>query len=387
MNRYVVGERLGTGTFGDVFTAVKKSTNKKCLKKIFPDWDTATKEGEFQAIWSILHNIDALTGQHLVRVYDICLGKDKKLYFVMEYMKDGTLYEYLEKQKMMAGYLTPQKIQSVLRQCLKGLRFIHHKGFIHRDVKPENIMMKGVVVKIGDLSLTRPVHGRERRGNGVDDNAPGTMTTYVATRWYRAPELLRPDLIYSCSVDMFALGCVAAELHSLVPLFQGRDNGHQLQLITQLLSRGSLSFDEEQVVEWTHSAEQVVEKRLAKCFPKAKTAAIDLMANLLEIDPRERYSAVQALRHRYFHPRVTPKAPPPPTTKLSASISSAFTPYRSGPGQRQFVTESKSEQMRRRYEQEQQYLAEQEQNDLVRAFLYPNTARKRKRDEYKNYRF
>ncbi|KAL3929948.1 MAG: hypothetical protein SGARI_004618 [Bacillariaceae sp.] len=108
---------------------------------------------------------------------------------------------------------------------------------MHRDVKPENIMLHGNTVKLGDFSLARRVQesGGGRLPNVNDPiyaNASGKMTTYVATRWYRAPELLRADEYYSTPVDIFALGCVAAELHLLTPLFQGKDDADQLRLMS-----------------------------------------------------------------------------------------------------------------------------------------------------------
>ena len=149
---------------------------------------------------------------------------------------------------------------SILFQTFKGLSRIHDLGYVHRDIKPENILLHRKTVKLGDFSLARPVHVEGNcsyhgsAGTGTrqqQDYTKTTMTDYVGTRWYRAPELLISHLSnndhkdidtvdnndhcsYTKAIDIFAMGLVAAELYRCFPLFCGRDNTEQLQLIKDL---------------------------------------------------------------------------------------------------------------------------------------------------------
>lgn len=99
--------------------------------------------------------------------------------------------------------------RSNIYQILSGLAHMHKNGFFHRDMKPENLLIYNNVVKVCDLGLAREIRSRP------------PFTDYVSTRWYRAPELLLRSTNYNSPVDIFALGCIMAELYTLVPLFAG----------------------------------------------------------------------------------------------------------------------------------------------------------------------
>jgi serine/threonine protein kinase len=354
----------------------------KRLKGKFASWDDVTKEREFCAIRDLCRNLEG--SENILRVHEILREKDGSLSFVMEYMQDGTLYQYLEhmfrsqqdNRHRQSPAIPPSKIQSILFQCLRGLEYIHGQGYIHRDVKPENIMMNGETVKLGDFSLSRKVqHGDDGKlptsttlatmdNSHQQEDASGEMTTYVATRWYRAPELLRSDPFYSCAVDIFALGCVAAELHLLAPLFQGKDDQEQLQLVTQLLARDVASPLNDQGVALSN----VVQRRLAKTVPMAEADTIDLMSRLLEMDSMQRCTTGTALQHAYFQPSRS-------AVPFALTAVSTLTPNKTGPGQLPFVTVSKAE----RKQLQQRQLEELEPNRLVRAFLFPDSVRPGKR--------
>lgn len=101
-------------------------------------------------------------------------------------------------------------------QMLQGLAYIHKNGFFHRDMKLENVLMTGDIVKIADFGLAREIRSKP------------PYTDYVSTRWYRAPELLLRSTIYNSPVDIFAAGCIFAELLLGRPLFAGTSEGDQL---------------------------------------------------------------------------------------------------------------------------------------------------------------
>ncbi len=107
---------------------------------------------------------------------------------------------------------------------LKITHFLLNKGFFHRDLKPENLLCNGSdLVKIADFGLAREIRSRP------------PYTDYVSTRWYRAPEILLRSTSYSSPIDIWAVGCIAAECYTLRPLFPGSSEIDQLFKICGVL--------------------------------------------------------------------------------------------------------------------------------------------------------
>jgi serine/threonine protein kinase len=103
------------------------------------------------------------------------------------------------------------QVKGIMYQTLIGLAYMHKHGFFHRDMKPENMLVKGDLVKIADFGLAREIRSRP------------PFTDYVSTRWYRAPEILLRSTQYNSPVDIFASGAIMAELYMLRPLFPGNN--------------------------------------------------------------------------------------------------------------------------------------------------------------------
>ena len=102
-----------------------------------------------------------------------------------------------------------REIKSIIYQVILGMAYMHKHGFFHRDMKPENLLVKDDAVKIADFGLAREIRSRP------------PFTDYVITRWYRAPEILLRSTTYNSPVDMFAMGAIMAELYLQRPLFPG----------------------------------------------------------------------------------------------------------------------------------------------------------------------
>jgi len=191
---------------------------------------------------------------HLVPAYDIFLDPfSRKLHIAMEYM-DGNLYQLMKSRdhKPMDGH----SVKSILFQILSGLEHIHEHNFFHRDIKPENILVSTsstsdstspfkrysslmtppstpptYSIKLADFGLARETQSRV------------PYTTYVSTRWYRAPEVLLRAGQYSAPVDMWALGAMAVEIATLKPLFPGGNEVDQVWRVCEIMGSPGLWVD------------------------------------------------------------------------------------------------------------------------------------------------
>ena len=192
---------------------------------------------------------------------------------------------------------------------LEGLAFVHRQGFFHRDIKPENIMWKGEVLKIADFGLAREIRSRP------------PYTEYISTRWYRAPEIVLRHEFYNSPVDIWAVGAIMAELFTLKPLFQGSSETDQIFKICSVIGTPSSN-------NWPDGMRlanrlgirfpQSSSVSLSTLIPGASPEAIDLLSQLLKLDPTKRPSATQALQHPFFRGVRTP----PPSVAKNASLHS-----------------------------------------------------------------
>lgn len=230
MERYSIVSSIGCGTYGQVFKAFNKVTGEtvavKCLKKKVYSWKECMALREIKSLKSITSHANIVGIKELIR------EDSSFLFFVFEYMPDGNLYDIIKQcaldrsRGIPNNTLTRSKISSIVSQVLKGLDHIHSHGFVHRDLKPENLLLHGDSLKIADFGLARQPKTRP--------NAPD-LTAYISTRWYRSPEILLRDPNYRAPVDIFALGCVMAEMISLRPLFPGTNEIDQIHHITKIL--------------------------------------------------------------------------------------------------------------------------------------------------------
>lgn len=200
-----------------------------------------------------------------------------------------------------------QHIQHFMLQILKGLRSIHAASVIHRDMKPSNVVLNAdCTVKIVDFGLARP--------NTIDMHHQG-FTEYVATRWYRAPEVIYESGVYSESVDVWAAGCIFAELLLRKPLFPGKDQVHQLSLILNVL--GTPSREEIAAIRNENARNYVAgypfrERRpFSVLFPGIPAEAVSLLEGMLQTQPSKRLTAAQCLEHAFFADVDPPPGPMP----------------------------------------------------------------------------
>lgn len=191
--------------------------------------------------------------------------------------------------------LSDAHFQYFLYQILRGMKFVHSGNVLHRDLKPSNLLVNSNCdLSICDFGLAR----------GVEMTYNEDLTEYVVTRWYRAPELLTDCQNYNDAVDVWAIGCIFAEMLRRRPFFTGRDPSDQLHMIIRVL--GSPSEEEMAFVPHEAARRAILQhgfypkRPLIEFFPDANPLAVDLLAQMLKFNPAERISVIQALAHPYL---------------------------------------------------------------------------------------
>lgn len=232
------------------------------------------------------------------------------LYFVFEYMKEN-LYQLIKDRD---AHFPEASVRNMMFQVLNGLAFMHRHGFFHRDLKPENLLCSGPeLIKIADFGLAREIRSRP------------PYTDYVSTRWYRAPEVLLHSTRYGSAIDMWAIGCILAELYTFRPLFPGSSEVDQLFKVCSLLGTPSRS-------DWPegHRLAQAIQFQFPECpavelaviVPRAGAQGRQLLADCLYWDSERRPSAQQALRYPFFQ-MVTAATVVKPTVQSNNNVQPA----------------------------------------------------------------
>lgn len=285
MDRYVTDRRCGDGTYGFVDLVRAKATNEKfavkIMKKKYYSWDECISLREIKSLKKLSHpNIVKL--KEVIRENDI-------LHMVFEFM-DANLYEMMKDRKKM---FPESDVRNITFQTMQGLAFIHKMGYFHRDLKPENILCNDGIglIKIADFGLAREIRSRP------------PYTDYVSTRWYRAPEVLLRSTNYNSPIDLFAIGCIMAELYTLRPLFPGGTEVDQIFKVTGVMGTPSEAM-------WPDGMKlasamgfkfpKMAGTPLRKLIPQAGSDALELMTQLMAWNPSKRPSCTQTLRHSYF---------------------------------------------------------------------------------------
>jgi len=286
MDRFKIHKTIGDGAYGVVYRASIIKTGEivaiKKMKKKFYSWDECMSLKELKSLRKLNH-INIVKLKEVVKVTD-------DLYFVFELLEQNVLQLYTEVRDKGKS-LTETQIKSVVYQTAAGLAYMHKQGFFHRDMKPENLLVTNDIVKIADFGLAREVRSRP------------PYTEYISTRWYRAPEILLKSSVYNSPVDIFALGCIMAELYMLAPLFNGSSEIDQIYKICSILGtpthkNWSEGFQLAAKIGLTFP--QFAPVSLTTLIPNASHEAIDLISEMLKFDPHKRITAAQILQHPFF---------------------------------------------------------------------------------------
>ncbi|KAI3453122.1 hypothetical protein Pfo_009785 [Paulownia fortunei] len=294
-NLYEIQEVVGKGSYGVVAAAVDTHTGEKvAIKKInniFEHVSEATRILREIKLLRLLRHPDIVEIKHIM--LPPCRREFKDIYVVFELMETD-LHHVIKTN----DDLTPGHHQFFLYQLLRALKYIHSANVFHRDLKPKNILANAdCKLKICDFGLARPSFG----------DAPSAVfwTDYVATRWYRAPELCGSFFSkYTPAIDIWSIGCIFAEMLTTKPFFPGKNVADQLDLITDLLGSPSAEaisrIRNEKARRYLSSMRKKPPVSLSQKFPNIDPLALRLLERLLAFDPKDRPSAEEALADPYF---------------------------------------------------------------------------------------
>lgn len=293
MERYQKLDKIGEGTYGIVYKAKDRVTGEIiALKKIRLE---AEDEGIPSTAIREISLLKELQHPNIVRLFDV-VHTEKKLTLVFEFL-DQDLKKYLD---VCEGGLEPKIMQSFLYQLLRGIAFCHSHRVLHRDLKPQNLLInREGELKLADFGLARAF--------GIPVRS---YTHEVVTLWYRAPDVLLGSRKYSTPVDIWSIGCIFAEMCNGSPLFPGRSDKGQLDMIFKKL--GTPTPEVYPGVIDLPDYEQVRDKKYERpasvggLISSTNADAIDLLSKMLEFDPSKRIAAKDALKHQFFNGYFTP---------------------------------------------------------------------------------
>ncbi|WFD01096.1 [pyruvate dehydrogenase (acetyl-transferring)] kinase [Malassezia yamatoensis] len=309
---YQIVDQVGEGTYGQVYKAAgERSGALVALKKIRME---AIKEGFPVTSMREIKLLQSLRHENVIRLQEIMTSRAGSVYMVFEYMEHD-LNGILVHPEVS---FTDAHRKSLASQLLQGLSYLHHRSVLHRDLKGSNLLLNNAgTLKIADFGLARTYYKRHH----------GDYTNRVVTLWYRPPELLLGATQYGPEVDTWGAGCLFLELFTRHAIFQGHDEIHQLQMITQVL--GPITKESWVNVEGLPWFELMRMQQDFSSLPsdtpnawKIATehltpAAKELAQGLLQYDPTQRWTAKKALASAYF---TTEEPFPEPPAEILAAL-------------------------------------------------------------------
>eukprot|EP01123_Difflugia_compressa_P015763 TRINITY_DN907_c0_g2_i2.p1 TRINITY_DN907_c0_g2~~TRINITY_DN907_c0_g2_i2.p1 ORF type:complete len:410 (-),score=75.03 TRINITY_DN907_c0_g2_i2:235-1464(-) len=296
--KYEIIQKLGKGAYGIVWKVRDKESNEiLALKKIFGAFQNATDaQRTFREIIFLQELADH---ENIITLLDVMKAdNDKDIYLIFEYMETD-LHAVIR-----ANILEDIHKRFILYQLLKAMKYMHTARVIHRDMKPSNLLLNSeCLVKVADLGLARLIDAEKEEGARQQ-----VLTDYVATRWYRAPEILLGSTAYTKGVDMWSVGCILGELLGGKPMFPGTSTMNQIDRIIEVTGRPCKedvdAIQSEFAAQMLENLPEPNERGLESLYPSADADALDLLKKLLAFNPSKRITVEEALDHPYvaqFH--------------------------------------------------------------------------------------
>lgn len=297
LKRYDVEQKLGQGAYGIVWKARhRKSGSVVALKKCFEAFRCSV---DAQRTFREVMYLQALSGhENIVKIQRVVRAdNDKDLYLVFDDFMETDLNQVIK-----AKILEEIHIRYIIYQLLKALKYIHSAKLLHRDVKPSNILIDASCkIKLCDFGLCRSIANREH----LEDVE---MTDYVATRWYRSPEILMGSKKYTVGLDLWSVGCILGEMFRTRPLLAGASTMNQLEKIFEVTGNPSAkdvqSWQSPFAVQMVGNVKAQQRIKLDQLCHELPKSAKHFIKSVFKLDPRERGTAASALEHEYvgdFH--------------------------------------------------------------------------------------
>ncbi|XP_055703065.1 cyclin-dependent kinase-like 2 [Phlebotomus papatasi] len=283
MEKYDVISVVGEGSYGLVMRCRHRESGQYvAIKKFLETEDDPTVR---KMAMREIRMLKRLRHENLVNMIEVFRRK-KRFFLVFEYL-EHTVLEELEARSGGLGFVTARKY---IYQVLRALDFIHSNDVIHRDIKPENVLVSRLgIVKLCDFGFARTYTENE------------TFTDYVATRWYRSPELLVGDPRYGKEVDIWATGCLYAEMMTGEPLFPGESDVDQLFQIIRVLGKVNARH---QILITRNTLfkgmKQEQDTNLNSIFPDWNRDSLNFLEQCLQMDTMIRPDTRKLLKHDLF---------------------------------------------------------------------------------------
>nr|BAE06269.1 cyclin-dependent kinase A2 [Scutellaria baicalensis] len=287
MDQYEKVEKIGEGTYGVVYKARDRVTNETiALKKIRLEQED---EGVPSTAIREISLLKEMQHGNIVRLQDV-VHSEKRLYLVFEYL-DLDLKKHMDSCPEFSQ--DPRTVKMFLYQILRGIAYCHSHRVLHRDLKPQNLLIdrRTNALKLADFGLARAF--------GIPVR---TFTHEVVTLWYRAPEILLGSRHYSTPVDVWSVGCIFAEMVTQRALFPGDSEIDELFRIFRVMGTPTEETwpGVTSLPDFKSSFPKWPTKELATVVPSLDSAGLDLLGKMLILDPSKRITARSALEHEYF---------------------------------------------------------------------------------------
>jgi len=305
IEKYRKLDKIGEGTYATVYRAQDLTTGSLvALKEIRLN----AEEGAPSTALREISFMRELSHPNIVRLLEV-VHTPQTLCLVFELLQQDLKHLLDQRRNKKMPFTLPQ-IQSVMYQILSGVAFCHDHHILHRDLKPQNLLLSGEGhVKLADFGLAR--------GFGIPVNA---FSSEVVTLWYRPPDILLGSTHYSTSIDMWSIGCVLAELVLLYPLFPGKNSEDQIkkifkvlgtpsiELVRYLIAGGTIADEDgtrernvdQLIPDWVLNMQVYPPVQWSKLLPQLGSHGLDLLARFLDYRPSMRISAHEALTHPFF---------------------------------------------------------------------------------------
>ncbi|XP_021256915.1 MAPK/MAK/MRK overlapping kinase isoform X5 [Numida meleagris] len=284
MNKYKAVCKIGEGTFSNVLKMLSLRDGKyyacKCMKQHFKSIEQVNNLSEIQALRRLSPH------PNILMLHEVVFDKKAGCLSLICELMDMNIYELIKGRRKP---LPEKKIKTFMYQLCTSLDHMHRNGIFHRDVKPENILIKNTL-KLADFGSCRTIYSKQ------------PYTEYISTRWYRAPECLLTNGYYSYKMDIWSAGCVFYEITSFQPLFPGSNDLDQISKIHDVIgtpaNKTLNKFKQSTILNFHFPFKKG--KGIPPPVHNLSSEGLALLYAMIKYDPDERIAAHQALQHPYL---------------------------------------------------------------------------------------